>query len=928
MLKVFRGQPFEHTHENKIFDALYDALTEHCTVTEQDWTLLGNFYVGNRELDAVVVKQNALIVIDFKDYAGRLSLSEDGPWLIEDTASGESTRVKGGASVNPLVQLRQNKFALVGFMEKINKSCNWGHIAALVLFHGTIEFDAQQIPGNCKPWLHIADMRDAVRTMEAIVSREIHIAPKDIQYIVDRFELTPFIPAGAVKSRLLVGSDAASSDDVQQPTPTQQQALAEFSGWLQNPKGPFRLLGMASTGKRFLFPFLVGLIKKSGRKPILLAPNARHVGNYTCRDDIQQNSIYTWLYSQKPTRFEEKNGLKVAVHDIRKDIDITGVLPVLADAHLMSDKNPGLSDRCYGSGYLITDFLELMREAPFVAIGDPYQMSRGSMSSLTPPDSIAEMAKTHLLNGQILAQPQNEAVQALQAHLVDCITKECFNLLPKFSGGNLEIVEKDSDRRWTTGAEETLSPKSVLLCSRREQANYVNAAVKTCRLDHSDSRRLGVGELVEFYTSTPILKDLDTDDLGAGPQWIPAGAVGIIDKITNQIEMERQPLSGRQDPVIIRSEVASCRVAGIGEVKIRYLVDFYEAEKAELSADYMIALQVLARKKAKPFLEAAARMLAEYKAKIPRNKNDPGYAKAKGDYDEANREYDQREYTVIQSQGFAAAARVRPAYALTVHRAQGRQWPFTRLSASPPPSGAAYTNEGYFRWLYTATTCADGQLLVQDFPKIDSMLNAVVKQATNVSIGPISVKNGLQYDKARIPTKEEEVSIKLPVGFSDVKLIPLVLELKDRLQNSSWRMISWKDNNYQVLLTLLSDASDAEVKVRLDYDGSLSVTNISYPDAQPKDRDAVNTLLARPFIPASQALAEALNGFLARVVPCGFQLLSAKETNYRIMGVLGKDEDKVGFELDADKKGIVGSVRLLKATTENILAVVEHALRG
>lgn len=927
MLKAFRGQPFEHTHENKIFDALYDALAEHCIVTEQDWTLLGNFYVGNRELDAVLVKQNALIVIDFKDYAGKLSLSEDGPWLIEDTASGESTKVKGGSSVNPLVQLRQNKFALVSFMEKVNKNCNWGHIAAIVLFHGAIEFDAQQIPGNCKPWLHIAGMRDAVRAMEAIVSREIHIEPKDIQYIVDWFELTPFIPAGAVKSRLLVGPDAASSDDVQQPTPIQQQALAEFSGWLQNPKGAFRLLGMASTGKRFLFPFLVGLIKKSGRRPILLAPNARHVGNYMCRDDIQQNSIYTWLYSQKPTRFEEKNGLKVAVHDVRKDIDITGVLPVLADAHLMSDKNPGLSDRRYGSGYLITDFLELMGEAPFVAIGDPYQMPRGSMSSLIPPDSITEMTKTHLLNGQILARQQDEAVQALQAHLVDCITKESFNLLPKFSGGNLEIVENDSDRRWTPGAEETLSPKSVLLCSRREQANYVNAAVKTCRLGHSDSKRLGVGELVEFYTSTPILKNLDTDDLGSGPQWIPAGAVGIIDKIAGHIEMERQPLSGRQDPVIIRSEVASCRVAGIGEVEIRYLVDFYEAEKAELSVDYMIALQVLARKKAKPFLEAAERMLAECKAKIPRDKNDPGYAKAKGDYDEANRAYDQREYNVIQSQGFAAAARIRPAYALTVHRAQGRQWPFARLSASPPPSGAAYTNEGYFRWLYTATTCAYGQLLVQDFPKIDSMLNAIVKQATNASIGPISVKSGLQYDKARIPTKAEEAS-ELPIGFSDVKLIPLMLELKDRLQNSAWRMISWKDNNYQVLLTLLSDASDAEVKVRLDYDGSLSVTNISYPDAQPKDRDAVNTLLARPFIPASQALAEALNGFLARVVPCGFQLLSAKETNYRIMGVLGKDEDKVAFELDADKKGMVGSVRLMKATTEHILVDVEHALRG
>jgi len=53
MLKAFRCQQFDHTHENKIFDALYDALATHCAATQQDWVLFGNFYVGGRELDAL-----------------------------------------------------------------------------------------------------------------------------------------------------------------------------------------------------------------------------------------------------------------------------------------------------------------------------------------------------------------------------------------------------------------------------------------------------------------------------------------------------------------------------------------------------------------------------------------------------------------------------------------------------------------------------------------------------------------------------------------------------------------------------------------------------------------------------------------------------------------------------------------------------------
>lgn len=183
MLKAFRGQQFEHTHENKVFDELYDVLAAHCAATQQDWVLFGNFHVGNRELDALVVKPNALIVVDFKNFTGKLEISEDGPWCIEDATDGQRVQVKGGASVNPLIQLRYNRRALAEFMENVSSQCNWGHIAATVLFHGTVEFDARQIPGNCKPWLHIADMSGIVRTLEAIVSREISIAPNAIQYI-------------------------------------------------------------------------------------------------------------------------------------------------------------------------------------------------------------------------------------------------------------------------------------------------------------------------------------------------------------------------------------------------------------------------------------------------------------------------------------------------------------------------------------------------------------------------------------------------------------------------------------------------------------------------------------------------------------------------------------------------------------------------
>ena len=911
MLKAFRGQQFEHTHENKVFDELYDVLASHCATTQQEWILFGNFHVGNRELDALVIKPNALIAIDFKNFSGKLEISEDGPWAIENTADGQRVQVKGGASINPRIQLKYNRWALAEFMKNISPQCNWGHIAATVLFHGPIEFDTQQIPGHCKPWLHISDMNGIVRTLEAIVSREICITPKDVQYIVKRLGLPPFVPASIVDTRLLEEPGTTFPNDDKPLTASQKQAVEEFSTWLQNPSGVFRLLGMASTGKRFLFPFLPSLISHAGLTPLPLAPSARLAGNYSC-PYIQQSSIYTWLYSLSPTEFIENEGRKIAIHGIRGDIDAAKIMPVLVDAHLLSDEEFKLSDRRYGSGRLITDFLEVVGSAPFVVIGDPYQMPRGaqsrSLTSFIPPSSLAGNVKTAELTEQILVSP-NSALSALQAHLRESIAKGRFNRLPKFLGDRLEIVEKYSEQRWKPDTDNVI-PESVYLCDTHEQVNRINAAVKTRLLHHDDPLLLNKGDRVDFHSRTPVLQDEDQDYGDTNIRWINSGAIGIVDKIVGSIEIEKITLRGRPQPITIRLQKIVCRVAGLGEVNIRYLLDFYESARPELSIDYEVALRVLAHKRAAPILK-------KYKDLVPADKQSP-------DYIEAKKKYDRIEHNILQSQGIISAARIRPAFALTVHRAQGEHWPSVWLNASKAATNDTYINQAYFRWLYTATTCADN-LLIQNFPEIDPMTNATVSRVKDIRIEPISVKKTLQYDKSRSPS-ERELSRAYPVGFSDIKLIPLLLDLKERFDDSKWRMTRWQEYPYQVHVTFSSDSDNVEIKMRLNYDKTLSITNVTFPDTQPQEYEIISSLLFKPFIPQSQALAEALACFLSKLSPEGFQLLNAKESNYKIAGSLEKGDDVVEFDLHANKEGMVSSVRLVRATAESILIEVEQAL--
>ena len=139
-------------------------------------------------------------------------------------------------------------------------------------------------------------------------------------------------------------------------------------------------------------------------------------------------------------------------------------------------------------------------------------------------------------------------------------------------------------------------------------------------------------------------------------------------------------------------------------------------------------------------------------------------------------------------------------------------------------------------------------------------------------------------------------------------------------------MTKWQEYPYQVQVTLSSDADNVEIKMRLNYDKTLSITNVTFPDTQPQEYEIINSLLFKPFIPQSQALAEALACFLSKLSPEGFRLLNAKESNYKIAGALEKGDDVIEFDLHANKEGMVSSVRLVRATAESILIEVEQAL--
>ena len=241
--QAFRGSAFNHSHENKAFNELHDLLQQQWSGQDEPLYLFGNFFVGGKELDALVVKRNAIIVIDFKNFGGRVQFSENNRW------SCDGVPVKGGNSVNPYQQLRTNKFALLEYIQSdrlpLRSQPNLGHIAALTLFQQPIQFDELQVPAKIRSWFHIGDMQHVVRAIDSIASSSIDLPSADIESLVNAFDVPLYSPDGHPDVRVIC-SAKPKNEPTFRWTDGQQRVLGEASDWLGGDTTAFVVTGMVN----------------------------------------------------------------------------------------------------------------------------------------------------------------------------------------------------------------------------------------------------------------------------------------------------------------------------------------------------------------------------------------------------------------------------------------------------------------------------------------------------------------------------------------------------------------------------------------------------------------------------------------------------------------------------------------------------------
>lgn len=109
-VQVWIGEKPEHPNERRAVVALAHGLER----LDGLHLILANFSVGGRAIDLVVIKQDAIFVIELKHCDGRVIGDVNGPWWVE-SANGYRKRINPGRK-NPYNQVISYYYSLINFL--------------------------------------------------------------------------------------------------------------------------------------------------------------------------------------------------------------------------------------------------------------------------------------------------------------------------------------------------------------------------------------------------------------------------------------------------------------------------------------------------------------------------------------------------------------------------------------------------------------------------------------------------------------------------------------------------------------------------------------------------------------------------------------------------------------------------------------------
>ena len=184
-LLAFRVGNYDNTAEREQFRFLCGKLKAHYENLEDFCVFVGNYNIGC-ELDALFIKKDAIISIEFKNYGGKVVANENGEW------TGDGKNIKGGSRKTVLQQARINHSTVKKELKILGVEKNQiKDVPHLIIFHQPIELE-NNLSATNKSWLHITDDAHFTEKLDDITCPKTDLNPLGIVNLAELLNLNSY----------------------------------------------------------------------------------------------------------------------------------------------------------------------------------------------------------------------------------------------------------------------------------------------------------------------------------------------------------------------------------------------------------------------------------------------------------------------------------------------------------------------------------------------------------------------------------------------------------------------------------------------------------------------------------------------------------------------------------------------------------------
>ena len=905
MLEVRYGTAAK-SHENTFFRQFAQSLKKYFDSHDINGLLLGFPICRVREdlqIDALLITDRTMIIIDFKDYSGTLMLPDEFNFKKGTWKMSSGLIVKGGSSPNPFYQLGLQRDRLADILRMTAKNLtkfNPRHISTVVCFTEPVEVDGF-IPGKFKLSFFIANSESYLEKLFDIMNVEEDsndlLSDDFLKFLNSKlFESNPY-DCFIVPESLEEAIPVAIAPDVEASSTVHESDIwNEVTNFMNGNDDVLVITGTVGSGKHFLAERLRESAYSAGFTSARLFALSNRVKNnlMTSIEDVE--SLYATIYDFSKKEIDDQSGKEV--------------IPLAVyESQMVTNTYRDEGTVRFGSGELLKDILDYLnistsKANKVVFIGDKCQLGFGSwsQSSLNPdayPDSIVvsslELPDTEDPNG----------IERVCLEVANQIRTESYSELVIAPNEMVDLTPKQSERALIEEVASNWRTHKIIAYSNKRSYD-LNSYIK--RNIIKNGAQLAPGDLVIFNnqvsayptgTASPgQVLAFDTSE----PVRIENGEFGIVKRVDGPTLSRSYPFDDFAEPVSLDLIQAEIELESGTSVTVEALAQYLYSEKAALSDYEERVLQILLREllasaeKNNPFAPGDPDFDEMIKANDFAITEDGRYrdkddARRLTMYEKRHREKVARRLVSDPNSEYCKwqnAARLKFGWCMTVHKAMSYKWPHV-VFATTYDQGR--NNREYFKFVYTGISRASEVISLVKWKNLSPFSETVfVKEVSGVGKKKRTVVARIKDDSSA----------------------SIVKELVEGVIDADAEISSVDSKNYLEIVHI--EYGENRMAIGFDYNGK---GEIFLPRLLKGDSQAFESLVARMAPSEVEASASPLGHLyehLNRVALNGISVSLIKPLQYQDRISLEEDGASAEARVVYDKRGLVTRFELISGS--------------